>query len=158
MAKAARPVPEGFHTITPQLTFAMQPRRSIGTRRRSAPRKSPEAWVPTARSCTPSSRWQLANHGQRRNDGLKGPQAFGGSPTSLWMYVENSDVLFDRAVGRRRKCRCRLDDQFWGDRAGPSPIRPAIRGGLPRAKKADTEETKQRAEAFFKQMAGSAGR
>ena len=30
--------------------------------------------------------------------GYKGPKAFGGSPTSLWLYVEDSDALFNQAV------------------------------------------------------------
>ncbi len=50
--------------------------------------------------------------------GGKGPQAFGGSPASLWMYVENSDALFNRAVGAGGKVQMPIEDQFWGDRAG----------------------------------------
>ena len=30
--------------------------------------------------------------------GLKGPQALGGSPASFWLYVTDSDALFNRAV------------------------------------------------------------
>jgi uncharacterized glyoxalase superfamily protein PhnB len=48
----------------------------------------------------------------------KGPQAYGGSPASLWVYVENSDALFNRAVAAGGKVTMPLADQFWGDRAG----------------------------------------
>ena len=30
--------------------------------------------------------------------GGKGPKAIGGSPVSLWIYVEDCDALFNRAV------------------------------------------------------------
>jgi uncharacterized glyoxalase superfamily protein PhnB len=35
--------------------------------------------------------------------GVKGPQAFGGSPAAFWLYVENSDPLFNRAVNAGAK-------------------------------------------------------
>ena len=91
--------------------------------------------------------------------GFKGPQAFGGSPASLWMYVENSDVVFNRAVGAGAKVQAPIDDQFWGDRAG-CVSDPAGYSWWIATRKEDLtpEETKQRAEAFFKQMAQSAGR
>jgi PhnB protein len=50
--------------------------------------------------------------------GAKGPQAFGGSPGALWVYVEDSDALFKKAVSAGAKVQMPLEDQFWGDRAG----------------------------------------
>jgi hypothetical protein len=35
--------------------------------------------------------------------GAKGPHALGGSPASLWLYVEDSDALFNRAVAAGAK-------------------------------------------------------
>ena len=52
----------------------------------------------------------------------RGPKAFGGSPASLWVYVEDSDALFNRAVAAGAKVAGgpmgRMADQFWGDRCG----------------------------------------
>jgi PhnB protein len=51
----------------------------------------------------------------------KGPKAFGGSPASLYVYAEDSDSLFNRAVaagGRVHGSMGALADQFWGDRSG----------------------------------------
>ena len=54
--------------------------------------------------------------------GGKGPKALGGSPASLWLYVEDCDALFNRAVAAGAKVRpgrwASCTDQFWGDRSG----------------------------------------
>jgi PhnB protein len=53
--------------------------------------------------------------------GGKGPGAFGGSPASLWIYVEDCDALFSRAITSGAKGAGPMGamaDQFWGDRAG----------------------------------------
>ena len=53
--------------------------------------------------------------------GGKGPKAMGGSPASLWIYVEDCDAHFNRAVAAGAQVfgpRGKMQDQFWGDRAG----------------------------------------
>ena len=40
--------------------------------------------------------------------GARGPKAFGGSPITVHVYVEDSDAAFKRAI----------EDQFYGDRSG----------------------------------------
>ncbi len=54
--------------------------------------------------------------------GAKGPRALGGSPASLWIYVEDCDALFNRAVAAGAQVvpggMGALQDQFWGDRTG----------------------------------------
>ena len=53
--------------------------------------------------------------------GGKGPKALGGSPASLWIYVEDCDALFKRAVAAGGKVlpgMGHMADQFWGDRSG----------------------------------------
>src|SRR5919109_847082 len=119
MAKAAKPVPEGYHTITPQLTLenaaktidwyktalgAEEVSRSVG----------PDGKIMHAELKIGNSRFMV-------NDvmmGAKGPQGFGGSPASFWLYVEDSDTVFNRAVDAGAKVQQPLADQFWGDRAG----------------------------------------
>ena len=52
----------------------------------------------------------------------KGPKAIGASPASLWVYVDDCDALFNRAVAAGGRVAegpmGSLQDQFWGDRAG----------------------------------------
>ncbi len=73
---------------------------------------------------------------------------------SRFIYVEDSDALFNRAVGAGGKVQMPLEDQFWGDRAG-AVADPAGYTWWIASRKEDLsqEEIKQRAEEFFKQMA-----
>jgi len=40
------------------------------------------------------------------------------NPVSIFMYTENVDAVFNRAVGAGAKVDMPLMDQFWGDRYG----------------------------------------
>src|SRR5262245_55712820 len=119
MAKAANAVPEGFHSITPQLVLDNAAQtidwytKALGAKeiRRSA---GPDGKILHAEL-------QFGNSRIMVNDvmmGARSPQALGGSPASLWLYVEDSDAVFNRAVAAGAKVQMPLDDQFWGDRAG----------------------------------------
>ena len=155
MAKAKSFVPEGFHTLTPQLVLddaaqtidwytkalgAQEVSRSVG----------PDGKIMHAELKIGESRFMV-------NDammGTKGPKALGGSPASLWLYVQDSDALFNKAVAAGAKVQMPLADQFWGDRAG-SVADPAGYSWWIATRKEDLTPTeiRQRAEEFFKQMA-----
>jgi PhnB protein len=155
MAKAAKAVPEGYHSITPQLTLddAAQAidwyKRALGAEEvgRSA---GPDGKIMHAELKIGDSRVMM-------NDvmmGGKGPRAFGGSPASLWLYVENSDALFNRAVGAGATVQMPMDDQFWGDRAGAIADPAGYTWWIATRKEDLTQaEIHQRAADFFKQMA-----
>jgi hypothetical protein len=49
----------------------------------------------------------------------KSPVAYGGSPVSFYVYVENVDAAFRRAVDAGGKALMPVADMFWGDRIGP---------------------------------------
>ena len=155
MAKAAKAVPEGLHTITPQLVLdnAAQTidwyKKALGAEEVSRS-VGPDGKIMHAEIKIGDSRVYV-------NDvmmGSKGPQAYGGSPASLWLYVEDSDALFNRAVGAGAKVQMPLADQFWGDRSG-AVADPAGYTWWIATRKEDLSqaEMKQRAENFFKQMA-----
>jgi PhnB protein len=154
MAKAAKPVPEGYHTITPQLTLddaagtiewyknalgAEELGRSLG----------PDGKIMHAEIKIGNSRVMV-------NDVMmgKGPKALGGSPASLWLFVDDSDALFKRALGAGAKVAMPIADQFWGDRAG-AVIDPGGDTWWIASRKEDLTpaEMRQRAEDFFKQTA-----
>jgi uncharacterized glyoxalase superfamily protein PhnB len=46
------------------------------------------------------------------------PNSRGGTTVSLYMYVENADAAFDRAVKAGCTVKMPLNDAFWGDRYG----------------------------------------
>jgi PhnB protein len=97
---------------------------------------------------------KIANARNKVNDvmeGQKGPKAFGGSPASLWVYTENSDTLFNKAVGAGAKVQMPLEDQFWGDRAGAVADPSGYTWWIATRKDDFTPtELQHRAEAFFK--------
>jgi PhnB protein len=121
MAKAAKPIPEGFQTMTPQLALehaaqtidwyvkalgATDVRRATG----------PDGKIVHAELTIGSSRFIVNDVMQ----GQKGPKAYGGSPATWWLYVNDCDALFNRAVGAGATDQPPLEYHFWGDRAGAS--------------------------------------
>jgi PhnB protein len=123
MAKAKKAVPEGFHTVTPQLTLdnAAQAidwyKKGLGAEEVSRA-IGPDGKIMHAEIRIGDSRIMM-------NDAMmggKGPKAIGGSPASLWIYVEDCDALFNRAVAAGGQVvggpMGQMGDQFWGDRCG----------------------------------------
>lgn len=50
--------------------------------------------------------------------GAKGPQAIGGTPVSIHVYVSNSDDVFAKAMAAGAKQLRPVENQFYGDRSG----------------------------------------
>jgi PhnB protein len=123
MAKAKRAVPAGHHTVTPVLTLdnaaraiewytkafgAQEVSRSVG----------PDGKIMHAEIRIGDSHIMLHDAMM----GARSPRTVGGSPVALWIYVEDCDALFKRAVTTGGKVADgpmgKMADQFWGDRAG----------------------------------------
>jgi PhnB protein len=155
MAKAKKAIPDGYHTVTPTLTFDNEGKKAID-------------WYKTALGAEELSRnlgpdGALMHAELRLGDsrimlhdammGAKGSKAFGGSPMSLWIYVENCDSLFERAVGAGGKITMAMADQFWGDRCG-SIADPFGYSWTIATHKEDLtpQEMQQRQAEFFKQF------
>lgn len=50
--------------------------------------------------------------------GYKGPNAYGGTPVSLMIYVDDCDKIYKAAIDAGGKELKPLQDQFYGDRSG----------------------------------------
>lgn len=160
MTKAAKAVPEGYHTITPSLTLddAAQTidwyKKALGAEEVSRS-VGPDGKVMHAELRIGNSRFMM-------NDvmmGARGPKAFGGSPASLWLYVDNSDALFNRAVSAGATVQMPMADQFWGDRAGAIADPAGYTWWIAtRTEDLTQAEMNQRAQEFFKQMPQPASR
>ncbi len=46
------------------------------------------------------------------------PAAFGGSPVTIMVYVEDADATVDRAVAAGARLEMKVETQFYGDRSG----------------------------------------
>jgi PhnB protein len=159
MTKAKSPVPEGYHTVTPSLTCddAVQAiewyKKALGAEEVSRA-VGPDGKIMHAELKIGDSRIML-------NDAMmggKGPKALGGSPASLWIYVENCDALFNRAIAAGAQVAHggmgQLQDQFWGDRSGTFTDPHGYVWTIATHKEDLTrEEMQQRQEAFMKQFA-----
>jgi PhnB protein len=50
--------------------------------------------------------------------GVRSPRAFGGSPVTISVYVEDVDAVFDRALKAGARALRPVEEQFYGDRTG----------------------------------------
>jgi PhnB protein len=48
----------------------------------------------------------------------RGPRSVGGTPVSLYVYVDDVDSVFERAVQAGAKPLQAVEDKFYGDRSG----------------------------------------
>src|SRR4029079_6096826 len=160
MAKAKSPVPEGFHTVTPQLILDNAAEAIDWYKKGLGAEEKGRAVGPDGKILHAELR--IGNSVIMVNDammGAKGPKALGGSPTSLWIYVEDADSLFNRAVSAGARITDgpmgKMSDQFWGDRCGtftdPAGYRWTI---ATRKEDLSRQEMEQRQAAWMKQNGG----
>jgi PhnB protein len=157
MAKAAKPIPDGFHTVTAQLILDDAAstidwyKKALGAEELSrAP--GPDGKIMHAEI-------RIGDTIVMVNDpmmGAKSPKALGGSPASLWVYVPDCDALFNRATAAGAQVVMPLMDQFWGDRSGTLRDPSGFQWTIATHKEDLTPaEITQRQEEFFKQMTQS---
>ncbi|HWW86466.1 MAG TPA: VOC family protein [Vicinamibacterales bacterium] len=159
MAKAKSPIPEGYHTVTPHLIFDNSAqaidwyKKALGAEEKSRS-VGPDGKVMHAELQIGSSRFML-------NDAMAGGKSaktYGGSPISMWLYVQDCDALYNRAVAAGANIPAgpmgQLADQFWGDRCGTLTDPYGYTWTIATRKEDLTrEEIDRRAQEFFKQFA-----
>ena len=117
---AVRPVPDGYHTITPALTIRDCARaiefykQAFGAKERGGIAKGPDGKVMHAELIIGDSVIMMAD--EFPEFGTLSPQSVGGSSVQLHIYLDNVDAAFDRAVKAGATVQTPLADQFWGDR------------------------------------------
>lgn len=147
-----KPVPEGFHTVTPYLIMP-DAKKAIEHYRKALGAKvklsmaSTEGRIMHAELLIGDSHIMLADEVPSR--GIKSPAAFGGSPVMLHLYVHDVDAWFSRAVKHGMKVERPLVDQFYGDRTGALVDPFGYRWYLAQHKEdVSPEELKRRAKAL----------
>jgi PhnB protein len=120
MPSAVRPIPEGYHSITPQLTCRDAARaidfyKSVFGAQEVMRMPDPSGKVMHAEMKIGDSRFML-------NDEFPGmavaPNPNAPHSSSLFVYTEDVDVLFNRAVKAGAREDMALSNMFWGDRYG----------------------------------------
>src|SRR5437870_12178883 len=123
MAKAKNAVPEGHHTVTPQLILDNAAQAIDWYKKALGAEEVARAVGPDGKIMHAEIR--VGNSLIMLNDemgGGKSAKAFGGSPASLWLYVEDCDALFNRAVAAGGRVAAgpmgAREGRVWGARPG----------------------------------------
>jgi PhnB protein len=119
MRTNVKPIPDGYHTATPYLVIK-------DAAKAIAFYKKAFNAVETVRMDGPSGKIMHAEI--RIGDSpimmteecpeMRGPQAMGGSPVSLMLYVEDVDAVVEQASAAGARILRPVKDQFYGDRLG----------------------------------------
>jgi uncharacterized glyoxalase superfamily protein PhnB len=118
---AVKPVPEGFHTITPHLIVRDSKaaidfyQRAFGAQLQGGIAYMPNGKVMHAMIKIGDSFLMLND--EFPEHGVVAPKP-GETGVSLHIYVEDVDELFNRAVDAGAQVKMPLADMFWGDRYG----------------------------------------
>ncbi len=118
---AAKPIPEGYHTATPYLIIqgaakAIEFYKKAFGATELLCLAGPDGCIAHGEIKIGDSPIMLADEFPQM--GYRGPLALGGSPVGIYLYVDNADLLFNRAVEAGAKVVKPMQDQFYGDRNG----------------------------------------
>ena len=159
MPNAVRPIPEGYHTITPQLTCRGAARaidfyKSVFGAQEIMRMDGPGGKVMHAELKIGDSRFML-------NDEMPGmsvaPNPSPMQPSSLFVYTEDVDDLYTRALKAGSREDMKPSNMFWGDRFGKFTDPFGHQWGVAtHVEDVSPDEMKRRAEEMTKQMAKAA--
>jgi PhnB protein len=121
MNTKVKPIPDGFHTLTPYLTVkgAGQAidfyKRAFGAKERFRMPGPDGRTIGHAELVIGDSILMLADEFAQCN---ASPQTLKGSPVSLLIYVKNVDEAFEQAVRAGATVKEAVEDKFYGERSG----------------------------------------
>ncbi len=153
-----KPIPEGFHSLTPSLTIDGAAAAIDFYKRAFGAVEHSRAIAPDGAKLWHAD-LQIGDPHLMLSDAF--PEQGGNAPNpstgavgfSIWLYVEDVDAVFKRAVEAGATETMPVADMFWGDRMGglrdPFGHNWAI---ATRKEHVSEEESKRRAEAFSASM------
>ena len=121
MATTIKPVPDGYHTVTPYLIVSGAAeaidfyKKAFGASE-TMRFHGPNGCIMHAEIRIGDSAIMLADEFPEM--GVRGPKSLGGAGVSIALYVENVDQWFERAVAAGSSVLRPLQNQFYGDRSG----------------------------------------
>lgn len=116
-----QPIPDGYHTLTPYLTVedgatALEFYAEAFGAEELFRMDGPEGKIGHAEMMIGDSPFMLAD--EMEAWGNRSPRSLGGTPTSLMIYVEDVDAVFQRAIDAGATEVMPVKDHFYGDRSG----------------------------------------
>jgi uncharacterized glyoxalase superfamily protein PhnB len=150
---AAKPIPDGYHTVTPYLIVRQAAqtieflKNAFGAEPVMEAMKRPDGTIMHAELKIGDSRVMLSEASEKQP----------AMPAVLHLYVPNVDALYQRAVKAGGTSVMEPMDQFYGDRGGAVKD-PAGNQWFIGTHKEDVapQELKKRADAYFKSQQGKA--
>ena len=118
---ATKPIPEGYHTITPYLAVddaaeAIEYYQEAFGAKERVRMNAPDGKIGHAELEIGDSLVMLSDPFPQAT--TKSPSELGGTSASVFMYVEDVDATVKQAVDAGAKVTMEVSDQFWGDRFG----------------------------------------
>jgi PhnB protein len=160
MPNPVRAIPEGYHSITPGLTCkntsqAIDFYKSVFGATEIMRMPGPDARIMHAELKIGDSRIMLADE----FPGMScAPTAGAMNPCALFLYLEDVDATFNRAVAAGARVDMPLSNQFWGDRYGKLTDPFGHQWGLAQhIEDVAPEEMKRRSEEWTAKMAKAVG-
>ena len=121
MSDKVKPIPEGYHSVTPYLCVSDAARaiefykEALGATEIMR-MEAPGGRIGHAEIKIGDSHVMLADEFPEIN--FRSPQSLGGPTTQFMIYVEDVDARVERAVAAGAKLVRPVKDQFYGDRSG----------------------------------------
>ena len=118
---ATKPIPEGYHTVSPYLAVEDAAsaieyyKRAFGAKERVR-MDAPGGKIGHAELEIGDSVVMLSDPFPQSS--TKSPKELGGTSASVMLYVEDVDEVFKQAVDAGAKVTMEVENQFWGDRFG----------------------------------------
>lgn len=121
MANKAKPIPDGYHSVTPYLIIkgaaaAIEFYKEAFGATELFRMAQPDGKIGHAEIKIGDSAIMLADEFPEMK--YLGPQSLGGSSVSLLIYVEDVDTVFKRALAAGASEQKAIEDKFYGDRMG----------------------------------------
>ncbi|HEX2742362.1 MAG TPA: VOC family protein [Rubrobacter sp.] len=122
------PIPDGFHTVTPYVTIKgaadaiKGAADAIGFYQEAFGAREifrwadPDGRIRHAEVVIGDSPVMLTD--EAPEFGMSGPQSLGGSPVHMFLYVEDADAVFNRAISAGATELMPVEDSSDGDRRG----------------------------------------
>jgi PhnB protein len=116
-----KPIPDGFHTLTPYLTVKGAAeaidfyKRAFGAQEQFRMPSPDGKSIGHAQVLIGDSILMLADEFPHCS---QSPQTLNGTPVSMVVYVEDVDAAFKRAVNAGAVVKLPLENKFYGDRSG----------------------------------------
>jgi PhnB protein len=118
---AVKPIPEGYHSLTPYLAVedaskAIDFYKEAFGAEETIRMPGPDGKIAHAELQLGDSRLMLSDPFPYSN--VRPPSERGGPTGSVFMYVEDVDATFEQAQRAGAEVVSELEDMFWGDRFG----------------------------------------